>query len=259
MKFGMPTLIEFRSLSENCALAHRLGLDFVELNMNLPYCALNSLKKENLRLLANQYQLSFTIHADENLFFCDFNDRIADAHLDTMLETIKLCKSSDIPLINFHMSPGVYFTLPDGKHYLFDVYQEDYFNRLILFRDQCEKAAGGQVALCIENTGLGQGFILKGMEMLLSSPAFHLTWDIGHDYSSGNIDRPFILSHLDRVIHMHVHGASGKNNHLSLTDGELDWVEQLRIAIPEHAVIEVKTAQSLEKSVAALRTSVAGA
>lgn len=258
MEFGMPTLMEFHSLAENCALAQRLGLHFVELNMNLPYCTVEALSRADLNALARQYDIYFTLHADENLFFCDFNNRIASAHLATMLDAIALCNACNIPLINFHMSPGVYFTLPDGKYYLFNEYKEQYFQRLMLFRNTCEKAAGNQTALCIENTGLTQGFILEGMEALLASPAFHLTWDIGHDFSAGNADQPFILSHLQRVVHMHIHGASGKKNHLSLTDGELDWRARLSLACPRRAVIEVKTAQFLAQSVEALASFTGG-
>ncbi|MCR5064045.1 MAG: hypothetical protein K6A89_12265 [Treponema sp.] len=36
MQFGMPTLIENKSLKENIELCSRLGLNFIELNMNLP-------------------------------------------------------------------------------------------------------------------------------------------------------------------------------------------------------------------------------
>jgi hypothetical protein len=36
MLFGMPTLIELYGLEETMELCLELGLDFVELNMNLP-------------------------------------------------------------------------------------------------------------------------------------------------------------------------------------------------------------------------------
>lgn len=35
--FGLPTLIQLPTLSENLALCAELGLDFVEINMNLPH------------------------------------------------------------------------------------------------------------------------------------------------------------------------------------------------------------------------------
>ena len=36
MQFGMPTLIENRTLEDNIALCTSLGLRFIELNMNFP-------------------------------------------------------------------------------------------------------------------------------------------------------------------------------------------------------------------------------
>ena len=36
IQFGMPTLIENRTLQENIDLCSRLGLRFIELNMNFP-------------------------------------------------------------------------------------------------------------------------------------------------------------------------------------------------------------------------------
>lgn len=122
MIFGMPSLACFRSIEENLAFASQLGLDFVELNMNLPFCTVQALQEENLRALCEKYGVFLTLHADENLFFCDFNHLVADAHLQTMLDTISLCRENDIPLINFHMSEGVHFSLPGRKLYLFEEY-----------------------------------------------------------------------------------------------------------------------------------------
>ena len=36
MDFGMPVLIENKNVQDNIALCRKLGLDFLELNMNLP-------------------------------------------------------------------------------------------------------------------------------------------------------------------------------------------------------------------------------
>ena len=38
MNFGMPTLVEYNSIYENTKLCKNLDLDFVELNLDLPYC-----------------------------------------------------------------------------------------------------------------------------------------------------------------------------------------------------------------------------
>lgn len=38
LEIGMPTLIELPDIDASANLCHELGLQFVELNMNLPYC-----------------------------------------------------------------------------------------------------------------------------------------------------------------------------------------------------------------------------
>lgn len=43
MQYGMPTLLENASIAESAALCQQLQLDFVELNMSLPYCQLPQL------------------------------------------------------------------------------------------------------------------------------------------------------------------------------------------------------------------------
>lgn len=45
MQYGMPTLIENRTLSENISLCKELGLNFIELNMNFPEYQIDKLEK----------------------------------------------------------------------------------------------------------------------------------------------------------------------------------------------------------------------
>ena len=89
--------------------------------------------------------------------------------------------------------------------------------------------------------------------MLLESPHFALTWDIGHSKAVHEIDVPFIMEHADRLIHFHIHDGSETppKNHLALGDGEIDIAERLRLAGSCNArcVLETKTVAALEKSV----------
>jgi len=52
MQFGIPTLIENRTLEENAVLCRSLGLQFIELNMNFPEYRTENLERtdELLRL-----------------------------------------------------------------------------------------------------------------------------------------------------------------------------------------------------------------
>lgn len=54
MQYGMPTLLENASIAESAALCQQLQLDFVELNMSLPYCQLPQLNPDALQQLAKE-------------------------------------------------------------------------------------------------------------------------------------------------------------------------------------------------------------
>ncbi|KQX68022.1 hypothetical protein [Paenibacillus sp. Root444D2] len=60
MKLGMPTLIEFKTLEQNVDLCKELGLDFIELNMNLPICLPENLSYQEIRQMKNEYGIEFT-------------------------------------------------------------------------------------------------------------------------------------------------------------------------------------------------------
>lgn len=45
MQYGMPTLIENKTLSDNILLCRELGLNFIELNMNFPEYQIDKLEQ----------------------------------------------------------------------------------------------------------------------------------------------------------------------------------------------------------------------
>ena len=69
--YGMPTLIETNTLCECARLCAELGLDFIELNMNLPQYQLQKTDADYFKRIATQYGIYYTIHLDENLNVCD--------------------------------------------------------------------------------------------------------------------------------------------------------------------------------------------
>ena len=81
MSFGMPTLIETSTLEECAKLCVELGLDFIELNMNMPQCQLDKIDVDYFRSIADKYGIYYTIHLDENLNVCDFNSYVAEAYI----------------------------------------------------------------------------------------------------------------------------------------------------------------------------------
>ena len=250
---GMPTLVEQPELEACCRLCRELGLCFVELNMNMPEYQLDRLDRDKLRAMAKKYGVYFTLHLDENLNVCDFNPWVAEAYQRTALEALKLAEQCAMPIVNMHLNPGVYFTLPDRRVYLFEQYRERYLTELEKFRDRV--GLRRDVLLAVENNDGFTSHEREGVDRLLQSPAFGLTWDIGHDAAAGGADGPFILDRKDRLRHMHIHDAKGGKNHLALGEGELHleehfkWAEQLLC----RCVLETKTVEGLRSSVDYLR------
>lgn len=253
MHYGMPTLIETKTLEECAALCRELGLQFIELNMNMPQYQLDKIDAEKFKAIAAKYGIYYTIHLDENLNISDFNPYVANAYLRTVLETINVSKVLCVPVLNMHLSQGVYFTLPDKKVFLFEEYKELYLKSLAAFRDECEKAIGSaDIKICIENCGGYTSFQIEALDMLLQNPVFGLTFDIGHNFSVGGTDEPIIMERADKLYHMHIHDAkTGKKDHLALGTGEIDLLKYFAIAkgCVCRVVLETKTVEGLKQSV----------
>ena len=228
---GMPTLIETKTLETCAALCKELSLNFIELNMNLPQYELDQIDPIHFQKIAQQYGIFYTIHLDENCNISDFNHYIAEAYRRTVTETIVLAKKLCIPIINMHLPRGVYFTLPNQKVYLFSEYRQQYLNSINDFRHMCETAIQhADIKICIENCDGFLAFQKEALQLLLQSPVFGLTFDIGHNHACGNLDEPYLMEHKAHLRHMHMHDALGKKNHLPLGTGELELNHYLSLA-----------------------------
>lgn len=226
LDFGMPTLLELRTVERCAALCRELGLQFVELNAGMP-----------------EYQ----------------PERIARALIETVRKTVEIAKKLHIPVINMHFNQGDYFTLPDRKVYIYEDYFDEYMRMLERFRDECEDAVGGSgVRICVENTrSFALGFVAAGLDCLLKSPVFGLTFDTGHDAASEFSQFPTIERNIDRLCHMHLHDwCVDRGDHLPLGEGGIDIENRLKIA-REHGcrvVLETKTADGVRRSTHWLKT-----
>ncbi len=252
MYWGIPTLIENSSIEESVDLCKELDFDFVELNMNLPQYQLNNIDVSKLIALQKEKNIFFTIHLDENLNVSDFNRYVADAYLKTVLDTIELAKKLDARTINMHLSKGVYFTLPDKKVYLFEQYKEEYLNSIVSFRNSVEKAVEkSKIKICIENTNGYTDFQVEAIDILLQSPIFALTFDIGHNYCVSGADEKIIMERENSLTHIHLHDASDKKDHMTLSTGKVDIKKYIKLAKKHNCtvVLETKTIDALRKSV----------
>ena len=267
IQFGMPTLIENRTLEDNVTLCAELGLNFIELNMNFPEYQVERLEKtDHLIKLAEQKGIYYTIHLDENLNIADFNRLVTDAYLETVRRTILVAKkimflrdlygNGSGPLtLNMHMNHGIYITLPDRKVQMYERDFDTYMKSVAAFRTKCEEWIGdSDVMIAVENTDGFRDYEKKAIDHLIESPKFGLTWDIGHSKAIGETDVPFIMDRKEHLIHFHIHDGSENppKNHLALGDGEIDISDRLKLAESRNArcVLETKTVDALKKSVA---------
>lgn len=251
MTYGIPTMIACEGASDSASLCRELGFSFVELNGNLPRYQEGRLDAAGLRRIQRESGVYFTLHLDEACNPFDFNPRVAGVYREMVIAALSLAREVGMPLLNLHMPQGVYFTLPDRRVYLFEEYRVDFLAAVRHFREACEAAAGPNGPLiCIENTGGFLPFQREAVGLLLESPAFALTWDVGHDHFAGGADEDFLRQNASRIRHMHMHDAAPGWVHLPLGTGELDLRARFAFAREQDCtcVIEVKTPEALRQS-----------
>ncbi len=259
IKFGMPSLIETKTVEHSVNLCKELGLSFVELNMNFPQFQPWLMDTEKLRKLAQEQDIFYTIHLDDNLNIADFNPYVTEGYLETVRRTIAFAKDVGIPVLNMHLARGAVYTLPQRKVYFFGEYLEEYLQGIRRFRDMCEMLIGdSKIRICIENTDGFEVYHEKAIEILLESPVFGLTMDIGHNYCTNLKDEAVIFTWDSRLKHMHMHDArEGRKDHQALGTGELDIPKFIALADSHDCtvVLETKTEEGLRQSVQWLRNN----
>ena len=248
MKLGMPIMLG-ETLQAQGKLCKKLGLQFIELNANFKEYLPDRLDDEELLRISHENDLYYTMHLDDHFSPCHLDERVANAHVESALGSIRAAKRLSIPILNIHIAKMGVVTLPSGPVSLFDVYEADCIAKLIAFRQACEAEIGDAgIKICIENYGgtHRSHAMQKTLKILLESDVFGLTFDIGHNVTSGFEDETIIMQYPDRVYHFHIHDVLDGKDHLPLGEGELDIMHYLNMA--NSAVIEVKTVQGLIKS-----------
>ena len=166
MTLGMPSLVEFHSIKENVEFAKENHLQFVELNMDLPYC-------QNLEDL-EQYQFEFTMHLSEELNVADLNNFLRKAYVEEAIRQMQLGIQNHIKRYTIYLDSGVHFTLPDGKCFLNEQYSELYQSHL---EESCiqlnDFAKENDIFINFENTKI-QSFTLLAISSGFSCKSFDL-------------------------------------------------------------------------------------
>lgn len=257
--FGMPTLLDLDSLEAQVALAGRLGLSFVEINLDLPDYGPEALSATALAKLRRETGVGFTLHLPERLDLAAFQTLYRHGCLACAIDALRWAGDAGIGLVNLHLHPGVYFTLPERRAWLYERHREAFLRHLTeSFSVLLSEARARGIAVCVENCGQwGQGFLREAVEALLALPGggVRLTWDVGHDAAHGGSETAFFLAHEAQIGHLHLHDCVGSSNHLPLFTGVVDIAGHVARArrLGVRAVIETKTVIALEESVGKLQ------
>jgi sugar phosphate isomerase/epimerase len=256
-KVGMPALVEYTSLAQLVDLCLELKLNFIELNMNLPYNFIENINPAELKKISKQTNIEFTMHMPDEADLGTFYESVRTGFVKLFSDTLDWSYEAGVKLLNLHIIEGAKMTLPDKKVYIYDQYSDEYQNSFIKSIDSLSiKANKYDTILSIENShNFGKTYIQKVLDKATSYLNVNLTWDTGHDAVSNFTDKQYLMKHLDKIAHMHFHDAKGQSDHQVPFDGELNIIELIKFAKQQdiRMLIEVKTKDSLKKSVEILR------
>jgi len=253
MKLGMSTLVELDSLEENIKLCKKIGLEFIELNMDLPYCFPDRINWSEV----NKYKdIELTVHLSETLEVGNINAEVRKKQIEIIKHQILIFKKKrNIKKYNIHLNKGVYFTLPDKKLYIYEKYKNDYLNAIEQsFKELSEFAVKESINIFFENVSITKN-ILEAFEKVIDYPNLYYTLDIGHDYKYGGEAGKLFMKEPSKIKHMHIHDFDGKTDHSELGTGEIEITKYLEFCKENNidAVIEVKREKELKASIEYLK------
>ena len=249
IKIGMPQLYEYDTIEDNLKLAKKLGLDFIELNLNFGYCR-KEMEAKTVSDLLKKYDIEATLHFYDEADMGSYQE-VVDAYL-THLERYAKLGEGYIHQINMHLIPGPVVTISGVKNYIYEKEYDEYIARLVANFKRAEAICNKyDINMVIENTDNIPAYTTRTYHDLLKNN-FRFCYDIGHDHLSfdivwnllKNIELPFD--------EFHIHDACDRKKcHLALGDGVLDVAKFKRLAEKNNAyvVLEVKQSEDLLLSV----------
>lgn len=254
---GMPTLIELGIIENQIQFAKSLDLNFIELNLDLPYFQTEELSSVKLKELSEKNNIFFTLHLPENLDFGCFQTEIRNGNLAYLQKIIIWAAEAEIKTIVMHLNNGIHFSLPEQKVQLYEEYSKEYLTNIVDSLTVISNMANAHnIIICIENTG---NFKLKYIELALKTilkyDNIYLTRDVGHEIRSSGHDTPLLEKYQHKIKHLHLHMAICKTDHLPIIEQNEQISYSLEFAKIRNCsvVIEVKTKEDLKRSVEFLK------
>ena len=253
MKLGMPELFTYQNIGDNFKLAKKLGLDFIEFNLNFASCR-NALESGLLKQLVNQYDIEATLHFYDEADLGSY-DEVVSAYL-SLLEKYASFGQGFIKQINVHLIPGPVVTIAGIKHYVYEKEYDSYIKRLVNnFKKASAICNKYGMKMVIENTDNIPSYVRRTYIDLFKE-GFRFCYDIGHDHLSNDLVWNTLKEIELPFDEFHIHDAKERKScHLSLREGELDIAKYKRLAEKNNAyvVLEVKQESDLLSSVPTFR------
>lgn len=245
----MPILVEFHSLSENIDLCKKLNLDFIELNLDIPYCFIDRLDTNSLK------NNNFTIHLSEKFDVGELNNSLRNFYLNEIEKIISFGIKYNIFKYNLHLDPGIHFSLPDKKIFIYEEYIDDY---LRAYEDSCNilsKIANKYNATILFENVKVESYTLKVIDIIAKYNNLFFTLDLGHNIRYGNLAKEKFMEYSNKIKHIHLHDFNGSKDHQELFTGLLNVKEELNFCKQHNldVLIEVKRKEELINSVNKLR------
>lgn len=250
MKLGMPQLFEYDDIEDNFRLAQKLGLDFIEFNMNFESCR-EGLFDDTIKNLAEQYNKEITLHFYDEADFGSYPE-ITRGYL-MLLDKYASLGQGFVKQMNVHLISGPVVTIAGKKNYIYEKEYNRYTSRLLYnlgkARKICKKYG---INLVIENTENMPHF-MKKVYMELFHMDFRFCYDIGHDYVSNYLLEYMLNECALPFDEFHIHDAKNRTKcHLALGEGVVDlkYFKYLAESYQSsYVVIEVKQESDLVTSI----------
>jgi sugar phosphate isomerase/epimerase len=225
-RFGYAATSGQGGIREALDFASRHDLRWVELSLNLPEFFPDAIPASHWARAAEEAaarNLGLTAHAPEDISLIHLHEPLRRAGLERLKEIMDWAKGVGISRLTVHIGTSVYFTLPQGRQYLHQVYPERFSQILKSSLEELRDYAQGRVLLCVENVQyFGPQVVQTVLRDLLLQGGLWLTWDWGHSYGDPEQEM-FMKAHAQYVRNCHVHDHNGRQDHLVVGDGLMDF------------------------------------
>ncbi|ASJ03279.1 xylose isomerase [Thermococcus profundus] len=229
--------------------AKELGFDFIEILSEWPHY----LTRDNLpffRKVLDAYGLKATVHAPfSDLNIASFNERIKEASLGIIRETIELAAELEALVVTMHPGHCSPISVKNRGKYL-EIHREA-LRRISHWSEEYGVKVG------VENMPRFPILDAQNCDRLMEiieGVEIGITFDVGHlNTTTRNFDR-FMELFGHRIVHVHLHDNSGeRDEHLSLGDGTVPWKRVLPKLPDVTWALEVSDLESARRSIKFLR------